>query len=188
MENITIEEIKTEEKFIEYEEALYRNFNDTYPEYAKEFFNNIENKRLRPKIPYSSQLIFGVYHNGKLISAASYCVNNNEIFEIEKMGFKIEKTDNVCEGLHFFSEIAQKVSFNMTIYKKLNLIGFNELKRRGLDTIYSSCAKNRLIMYKFIGFEPISEINYKGETEYLIRRIIEDDFENNMFDSKRMLS
>lgn len=188
MENITVEEIKTEEKITEYEEALYRNFNEIYPEYAEEFFFNIENKRLQPKIPYNSQLIFGVYNDGKLISAGSFCVNINEIFEIEKMGFEIKKTDNVCEGLHFFSEIAQKVSFNMEIYKKLNLVAFNELKKRGLDTIYSSCAKNRLIMYKFIGFEVIDEIDYNGETEYLIRRIIEDGFEKNLFDSKRMLS
>lgn len=188
MEDITVKIIESSNQKLEYEKALHRSFSETYPEYAEQFFNKISNNRLQPKIPYNDQLIFGVYSNGNLISGGSFCINIEQEFEIEKMGFKIEKTQNICEGLHFFSEIAQKVSFNMEIYRKLNLVAFDELKRRGIDTIYSSCAKDRLIMYKFIGFKVIDEIEYTGEVEYLIKRYIEDGYENNLFDSKRMFS
>lgn len=186
--NLTSSIIEKQNDIIEYEKALYRNFKTNYPEYAEEFFSEIGGDRLQPLVPYEDQLIYGVYKDGDLICAGSYCINLQKELEIEKMGFKIEKAENVCEGLHFYSEATQKAEFNLEIYRTMALKSFKELLNRGINTIYSSCDRKRLIMYKFIGFEVIDEIEYTGETEYLIKRVIEDDFEENLFDVKRMMS
>lgn len=186
--NITVSLVEKKEDIIEYEKALYRNFKPIYPEYAEEFFTEIDGIRLKPLTPYEDQLIYGVYRDKELISAGSYCIKLQKDFEIEKMGFKIDKTENVCEGLHFYSEITQKAEFNLEIYRSLAFKSFKDLLSRGINTIYSSCTKNRLIMYKFIGFEIIDKIEYTGETEYLIKRVITEDFEENLFDVQRMMS
>lgn len=173
--------LTTEEDLIQHEKGLYRNFYRLYPEYSRQFFRKLDDRRLQPLMPYKDQLIYGIKVEGKLFAASSFCINNERTYEIEEMGFKIEKTPNVCEGLHFYSHLTETLGMNLDLYKEMAIFSFKDILKQNIDTIYSSCDHSRLKMYKYMGFEIIDEVMYGKEKEYLIKKTVTSDVESTLF-------
>lgn len=174
-------ELTTEEDLIQHEKALYRNFYRLYPEYSRKFFRKLEDRRLQPIMPYKDQLIYGIKIEGKLFAASSFCINNEQTYEIEEMGFKIDKAPNVCEGLHFYSHLTETLGMNLELYKKMAIFAFGEILKKGIDTVYSSCDESRLKMYKYMGFEILEDLMFGKEKEYLIKKTVTNDIESTLF-------
>lgn len=180
--------VTTPEDLLAHEKALYHNFYCTYPAYSEQFFTLVNSKRLRPKIPYDSQLIYGIKHNGILICAGSFCIDQSIRFEIEDMGFHIEKTPSVVEGLHFYSTLSRELGLYIEVYRKLLLFSFNDLLTRNYTTIYSSCSERLIKLYRYIGFEIINDIQYHDEREFLLKFDLTCQFADHIFKLDRMIA
>lgn len=184
--NISVDILKTDEDLIAHEKALFRNFHATYPDYSRCFFTLLDKNRLRPIIPYESQVIYGIKYTGMLLCAGSFCIDPSQRYEIEEMGFKIDKSDSVCEGLHLYSTLTQTINLNIEIYRKLLSFAFNDLLKRKINTIYSSCSGRLKKLYRYVGFSVIDEIMFFNEREYLLKMEITPDFEKAVFNLERI--
>lgn len=181
-DGITI--LKSEEDLISHEKLLYRNFYRNYPAYSRKFFTLVDKNRLKPNIPYRSQVICALKHAGMLNCVASFCVNPEEIFVVESMGFKIEKNVTTCEVLHFYSKFSE--TFNLEAYKKLFTFSITEMMKKNFRTMYSSCSEKFNKFYKVIGFDIVDSILFEGEKEFLIKYDIRDGFEQDFMNTSRI--
>jgi hypothetical protein len=184
-ENCTISILRSEDDLIAHERGLFRNFYALYPEYSRQFFKRIGTNRLQPLMPYENQVIYGLRQGETLYCAGSFCIDPSQRYEIEEMGFTIEKSDSTCEGLHLYSTLTHEFNFAITAYRQLFTFALNDLLRRGISIIYSSCAERLIRMYRYVGFSIIDDIAYKNDREYLLKMSIEPDFEKRIFDLNR---
>jgi hypothetical protein len=169
----SLQKAETTDDFIKHEKMLYRAFFDKYSWYADLCFN-VNEDRLIPKVPYENQEIYFLMKNHEIVSGYSFCLNHKQSFEIEMMGYKFQKDETVCEGLHYYSDLDEK-------YNKLELIATgiqasryidNYLRIKGIKSIYSSCEEKYVGAYKKIGYKKISELkNEIFEEAILVKNI-----------------
>lgn len=153
---------------IEHEKNLYWAFKTNYPEYAESFFQERNSDRLIPNIPYDSQKIYVLEKENKIVSAMSICHDSSIKYEVEEMGFKIDKNSNTAEALHFYDK-HEKKDFEIIIDAWRGLFEYlkDDLNKQGINQLFTSCSKKLLAFYKYTGWEVIEKKEIFNETEYL---------------------
>jgi hypothetical protein len=151
----------------EYEHALYRAFSKSYIK-TLHYIWDIDHigKKIKTKVTYHGQEIFVIKMGEKIIAAIAINHGINDLFQLEMMGFKFDKSNNVCEVLHIFN--LYDATEGITIMKSLSTYVLNNLKLRGIKLIYGTCSEKRLRSYKFIGFNTINQHHFNGENKYLL--------------------
>ena len=160
--------LSTESDFIEYEECLYSAFIKKDPKgWLSTNYKIIDGNRFRSDIPYEDQKIFGAYKNGLLIAAISGNLNMNSKLELEKMGFNINKNENVCEGLNLFINENLGIETFDIIKNFMNFI-FTKAKELSIKKIYLTCSNKLMRMYSLYGFRKEYSLIINDKEEYLM--------------------
>ncbi|GAG10686.1 unnamed protein product, partial [marine sediment metagenome] len=126
----SILDITEQEEIFAYERALYRAFSATESIILEQIWDfNKKEKRVRTKIPYSSQEIYTARIGGRIIAGAAMNYNIENTLQLEMIGFTIDKTEeNICEGLALFN--LQMVVDDKMIALGLKDFAFDYVKNR----------------------------------------------------------
>ena len=155
----------------EFEENIYYNFVERHPDkyIINEYF--IEDKKARPKIPYSDLIIYAVKKNNKII--AGIALNKNmEIMQVKDISkdFNLPISAKCIEGIILFindktGENPFELAFNFRNEYE------SYLSKLGYECYIATCNKEKLKLYLKTGGELIGEvINRYNESEYIILR------------------
>ena len=149
------------------------NFLDTEKlEKGIEFYNHDQvieiNSVIRQKVMLFKEI---AKKNKEIIAGMTVNFNLDKELELEKLGFEIEKTDNVCEGLTFFGFASENY---FEIYGKLGDLLYDYMRKNNKDIMYATSSKKTLKIYvnPINGFELIDSRIIDGEKEYLVKKEI----------------
>lgn len=167
--NLTHEVLDTtiEKNVIEYEKAMYKAFSGSEIKTLNKIWEfDKANHRLKTIIPYESQKIFCTRLEGALVSAVAININIKETFQLEMMGFKVEKCEGVAEGLGLFNFPVLSNLQPMALL--LKDYAFSLVESWGIKKMYGTCSEKKLRGYKLLGWVPIDKKTFLGETKYLL--------------------
>lgn len=167
--------VKDEYDIIEYEKALYDAFMDRNPNnWLVKNYELIDNCRFKSKIQYKDQGVYIVKKNKKIVMGIAINYNMNRLLQLEEIGFEICKSDEICEGLLFFSNEKELKGENFfIIVSKLFNLAKNDFYKKKIKRVFSTCSKNLLNMYQLFDFFPIQKkITCNNEEKYLLCCVI----------------
>lgn len=171
--------LTNENDIMEYEKCLYNAYYKSFKAnnnigWIFKHYLKIDNCRLRPDIPYEDQLLYAIKDkNKKIVAGITVHIKSRSKFICEEMGFKIKKTNKVCEGLTAF--ITDENNYdNWKIINELATFSTNDLIGRGFKTVYGTTTKEFLEWHKFLfSWDSIKEKTIEQETRFLLTRYVD---------------
>ncbi|HAR20847.1 MAG TPA: hypothetical protein DCR46_09295 [Cytophagales bacterium] len=154
-----------------YEKALFEEFNTTNNNLIREIWDwNYVEKRVKRRIPYSSQIIFTMQNeNGEIDASISINTDKNDR-QYNKMGFFNDEDVNEKSHEAFSTFIRPNSSFsNFQLIKFIKLVIETMKTKYGYNTSYGICPLNIYVIYKRLGCRVLEEKNINGEVRYFIK-------------------
>lgn len=128
-------------------------------------------KTARPGVLHYRLQSYILKFQDRVLSGITFNFNNDDLLQIEKMGFSIPKSNKTrsCEIIHFFSiEIPMRNAF--FIGRSGIKLERSVLKSKNLEFIYATCASHILTTYIRFGWRKVDEIKMEGSKRlYLIQ-------------------
>lgn len=156
-------------ELLEYEKGLYKSFFETKHDKVKMQKNFIikDGNRLIPLIPYEDLIIYQGYLDNKLVCANAINISTST-FDIENIGFSFSFDKTKAEGLNMFF---QNVEGDKAIRIGNDFLDYVliDLKKKGYDTLVSSCTKKLKALYLLFDFEVIDSKMIDGEEHFLLK-------------------
>lgn len=167
-------DFKNSEELELYEKALYRAFSSSYIKTLDYIWNiNHKLKKINTKVSYEYQEIIIAKVANRIVAGTSINFSLTETLQLELMNFTINKTQkDFCEVLYIFS-LLDFVNGKPVILSLSKLLMEN-LKKRNITRIYSTCSLKRLNGYQIIGFTVIDQQVFEGETKFLLEMKVTD--------------
>jgi hypothetical protein len=154
-----------------YEEALFQAFNVTNNNLIREIWDwNYEEKRVKRRMPYSSQIIFTMQNeNGEIDASISINTDRNNR-QYKNAGIIYEEGENEKSYEAFSTFIRPNSGFsNFQLVKFMKLVIETITTKYGYNTSYGICPLNIFVIYKRLGCHVIEEKKIKGEVRYFIK-------------------
>jgi len=161
------------EERIAYERAFYDAYNQlTDNRLVRDLWLwDDEARRLRTRIHYDDQVIFGWRDmHGNLLCALAASVNPRE-FQAGMFGFQREPDASQrrsCEILNLITTPHLRQSAVRAFYTFVAGYGFQSLRKMGYDVGYSTCTRRRKRVYVFLGGQVLGENVIKDESRYML--------------------
>lgn len=161
--------IYNEEEVIEFEKELYKGYSKDKNGWIFKNYIKIGN-RLKHIFSYKDLLIYVAKRNGKIIGGMSGQLNPFNIFQVEMMGFNIEKNNLTCEGLTIFvNDNFQKLD----VINNLGKLIVDDIIKRGFKKTYTSTNESFVNFHVFIfEWEEIEKKLIDNEFRFLLKKEI----------------
>ena len=164
--------LKSEDEIAEYEKILYREFSRKNPDnWLCRNYLLVDGNRYRSPISYSTQSIYAVFEESRIISAIAINFDVNRKTQFEAIGFNLKKDlidCHYCEALNFFI-CQQKIHNSFEIWRRLRKVVVEDLKAKKILFMLSTCSSNVLPLYLRYGCSVVKKKILNKEVKYLIK-------------------
>ena len=170
--NYEVLDTSDNEAVIAYEKSLFRAFIPYETPALKSVWNfNHKERRVKTKIPYSSQVIFVGKLGDATVSAVSVNLNMKEQLQLEMMGFSIDKTQKgLAEGIGVFNlQVFSGVNPIAILLKKF---AFKKIQELDISLMYGTCSDRVLRGYQALGWKVVDERVFMDEKKYLLEIVV----------------
>lgn len=160
--------LNTTDEIESFERALFDAFRVAYPDgFIMNTYHVVDGCRLRPHIPYSDIVIYGLKRHNRLVAATAYNENMSRPLQLEAMGFNIDarRPDHpYSEGLCLFSTLAEYENTvdRFQLLREWGRLTFADMRKRGIGLWFGTCADNMVPFYRALGCEFIDTVDYSG--------------------------
>jgi hypothetical protein len=134
-----------------------------------------ERQRVRTKIPYADQVIYGARDtSGRLTAAMAVNLSYPAQAQAAAFGFDPVDADGCCEILNVMATSHHRATARASYGSFISGFGYRDLMAHGFEVAYSTCTRRRLRPYQRLGAQVVAETSIADEDRFFLRWPLHD--------------